>query len=264
MLGVAEYITKSLQYEEYAFTWEELKNNSSKTDVALKNELSRFVKKGEIINLRQGFYLILPPRYRSYHKIPLELYAEKLFKYLNKPYYMGLYSAAAFYGASHQQVQKDYLITQFPNIRNIKKGVIFLDLFVSSCWPSKNILQKKSDAGYFNVSSPALTAIDLIHYQSKLGGINRMLAIIEELIEEINTDDIQDLLSWYPHTSSIQRLGFLLNELQADPAIVTLLSEYLKGKNYYPVLLSPEKNRRPGSTENIWKVDVNIEMESDL
>ena len=80
-----------------------------------------------------------------------------------------------------------YLITQFPNIRNIKKGVIFLDLFASSYWPHRNILQKKSDAGYFNVSSPALTAIDLIHYQSKLGGINRMLAIIEELVEEIIT-----------------------------------------------------------------------------
>jgi len=262
--GVAEYITKSLQYEEYAFTWEELKNNSSKTDVALINELSRLTKKGEIVNLRQGFYLILPPRYRSYRKVPLELYVEKLFKYLNKPYYIGLYSAAAFYGASHQQVQKDYLITQIPNIRNIKKGVIFLDVFASSFWPSKNIIQKKSDAGYFKVSSPALTAIDLIHYQSKLGGINRMLAIIEELIEEIKQDDIEDLLSWYPHTSSIQRLGFILSELQADQAIVSLLSIYLKEKNYYPVLLSPEKNKRPGSTENKWKVDVNIEMESDL
>ena len=253
-----------MQYEEYAYTWEELKSNTSKTDVALINELSRLTKKGEIVNLRQGFYLILPPRYRSYRKVPLELYVEKLFKYLNKPYYIGLYSAAAFYGASHQQIQKDYLITRIPNIRNIKKGVIFIDVFVSSYWPVKNILQKKSDAGYFNISSPALTAIDLIHYQSKLGGINRMLAIIEELIEEINTDDIQDLLSWYPHKSSIQRLGFLLSELQADSAIVTLLREYLKGRNYYPVLLSPEKGRRPGSTENIWKVDVNIEMESDI
>ncbi|MCX6327297.1 MAG: type IV toxin-antitoxin system AbiEi family antitoxin [Bacteroidia bacterium] len=264
MLGVAEYISKSLQYEEYAFTWEELKKDSFKTDVALKNELSRLVNKGEIVNLRQGFYLILPPRYRSYHKVPLELYSEKLFKYLNKPYYIGLYSAAAFYGASHQQVQKDYLITQFPNIRNIKKGVIFLNLFACSYWPPKNILQKKSDAGYFNVSSPALTAIDLIHYQSKLGGINRILAIIEELMEEIKTNDIQELLSWYPHTSSIQRLCFLLSELQADPATVNLFSEYLKGENYFPVLLSPDKNRRPGSTDNIWKVDVNIELESDI
>ncbi len=264
MSGVTEYITKSLQYEEYAFTWEELKKNSSKTNVALINELSRLVKKGEIVNLRQGFYLILPPRYRSYQKIPLDLYSEKLFNYLNKPYYIGLYSAAAFYGASHQQVQKEYLITQVPNIRNIKKGVIFLNVFASSCWPSQNILQKKSDAGYFKVSSPALTAIDLIHYQTKLGGINRMLAIIEELMEEIKTEDIKKLLSWYPHTSSIQRLGFLLSELQADPAIVKLLSEYLKKKKNYPILLSPEKNRKPGSTDNIWKVDVNIEMESDL
>jgi hypothetical protein len=48
VLGVAEYITKSLQYEEYAFTWKELKNNSSKTDVALINELSRLTKRARL------------------------------------------------------------------------------------------------------------------------------------------------------------------------------------------------------------------------
>ena len=264
MPSAAEYIVRSLQYEEYAFTWEELKNFSSKTDTALRNELARLTQKKEILNLRQGFYLILPPRYRSYGKLPLELYVEKLFKYLNKPYYIAFYSAAAFHGASHQQVQKDYLITQVPNIRNIKKGVIHVGVFATSNWPAKNILREKSDAGYFNISSPALTAMDLIHYQSKLGGMNRMLAIIEELTETISSKDIQDLLTWYPHTSTIQRLGFLLDELQADQPIIETIRRYLGKQTYYPVLLSPERTRKPGSTGNPWKVDVNIELESDL
>jgi predicted transcriptional regulator of viral defense system len=262
--GVAEYIIQSLQYEEYAFTWEELRKASSKTDVALKNELSRMVKKGELVNLRQGFYLILPPRYRNYRKLPLELYAEKLFKYLNKPYYIALYSAAAFHGSSHQQVQKDYLIMPVPNIRNIQTDVIQLDISATSIWPGKNILKQKSDAGYFNLSSPALTTIDLIHYQSKLGGLNRMLAIIEELAESINPNDIQDLLSWYPHISTLQRLGFLLEELQAGHAVTAPIREYLEQMRFYPVLLSPEKERKPGSVDNSWKIDVNIELESDL
>jgi predicted transcriptional regulator of viral defense system len=264
MSGVANYITRCLQYEEYSFTWEELKAGTSKTDTALRNELSRLVKKGDLINLRKGFYLILPPRFKNYQKLPVELYCEKLFQYLNKPYYISLYSAAAFYGASHQQIQKDYLITRIPNIRDIKKGAIMLKMFATSNWPKKNILQKKADAGYFHISSPSLTAIDLIHYQTKLGGLNRMLAVIEELIEEITIEDFKDLIKWYPHVSSLQRFGLLLEKYNADDALLNTLITNLEKRKFYPVLLSPELNRKPGSTMNKWKVDMSIEMESDL
>lgn len=264
MDGVSEYIVKLLGYEQHAFSWEDLKVNSLKTDAALRNELARLIRKKEILSLRAGFYLILPPRYRSYGKLPLELYVDKLFAYMSKPYYIAFYSAAAFHGASHQQVQKDYLITQIPNIRDIKKSAIHLKMFAVSTWPAKNVIKKKSDAGYFNISSPALTAIDLIHYQSKLGGLNRMLAIIEELGEAIKPEDIKDLLTWYPHVTAIQRLGYLLNEIKAAPALLELLQDYLETHNHYPVLLSPQRNKKAGSTGNPWKVDVNIKLESDL
>lgn len=264
MSGVSEYIVKLLGYEQYAFSWEELKTSTAKTDTALQNELARLVKKRELISLRAGFYLILSPRYRSYNKLPVELYVERLFKYLKKPYYLAFYSAAAFHGASHQQVQMDYLITRVPNIRHIKKGVIHLNIFATSTWPVKNVIQKKSDAGYFNVSSPVLTAMDLIHYQSKLGGLNRMLAIIEELAEEIKTDDVKDLLTWYPHVSTIQRLGYLLDQVKADHSVIELLQDYLNKHRHFPVLLSPQKNKKAGGTGNPWKVDVNVELESDL
>lgn len=263
MPGVSDFIINSLAYDQYAFSWEDLKNEIKKSDAALKNDLARLVRKKEIMNLRRGFYVIVPPRYRNYGKLPVELYVDKLFKYLNKPYYIAFYSSAAFHGASHQQVQKEYLITQVPNLRDIKKGTFQLDISATSNWPKKNIIQKKSDAGYFNLSSPALTAIDLIYFQSKLGGINRMLSIIEELIEEIKPEDINDLLTWYPHVSAIQRLGFLLNRFQAEQVILNSISVFLEKSSYYPVLLSPEKREKAGSTDNPWKVDVNIEMETD-
>lgn len=224
----------------------------------------RLSRKKEVLTLRQGFYLILPPRYKAFGKLPLELYAEKLFKFLGKPYYIAFFSAAAFHGASHQQVQQSYLMTQIPNLRDIKKGNIYLSISATSKWPTGNIQQRKSDSGIFNISSPALTAIDLIHYQSKMGGLNRILAILEELAEAITPEDIQELLHWYPHTSSIQRLGFLLEELGAVQSLTSHLEGSLKNRNYFPVLLSPEKDSKPGRVNNIWKVDVNIELESDL
>lgn len=264
MQSVADFVGKCLAYEQYAFFWDELKGEVPKTDIALRHELVRLSKKKEILTLRQGFYLILPPRYKGFGKLPLELYVEKLFKFLGKPYYIAFYSAAAFHGASHQQVQQSYLMTKIPNFRDIKKGNIYLRISATSKWPVKNIRQRQSDAGIFSISSPALTAIDLIHYQSKMGGLNRILAVLEELIESVTQEDIKDLLQWYPHISSIQRLGFLLQELQSDPILLTPLKEYFSDRNYFPVLLSPDKDKKPGSTNNTWKVDMNIELESDL
>ncbi len=261
---IAEYINKLLSNEEYAFSRNEILERSTLSGFALKRELSRLVEKKQIVSLRKGFYLIIPPRYKKFGVLPIELYIDKLSNYLQKNYYIAFYSAAKFHGASHQQIQKDYVITSLPSVYDIKKESVNINFFNTSNWPKKNIIKKKSDAGYFNISSPVLTLVDLVHYQGKLGGLNRMLAIIEELIEEITKQDIKDLLSWYPHKSTIQRIGYLLEEIQVDQVIIDQLYDYLQKSNFFPVLLSSEKGQKAGKAKNKWKVDVNIELESDL
>ena len=262
-MDISNYIKQLQSIEEYSFSWDELVKKCHKTDTALKRELSRLVTKKEIINLRKGFYLIIPPRYSKLEQIPVQLFADKLFKYLDRNYYLGFYSAAKFHGAGHQQVQREYVMTDksFPNI---KKSSLDIHFFTTSKWPTKNILQKKSDAGIFKISSPALTSIDLIHHQTKLGGINRMLAILEELSEEINIQDIEELISWYPNKSTLQRFGFLLEELQVEAHLYMPIMRHLQASRYYPVLLSPKSKEKPGAIHNNWKVDVNIKLESDL
>jgi predicted transcriptional regulator of viral defense system len=263
-LTVFNYIKQLQSVEEYAFSWNELLNNCNKTETSLKRELSRLVEKNEILNLRKGFYLIIPPRYSKQGQLPIQLYIDKLFKNLNRKYYLGFYSAAKFYGASHQQIQRDYIMMDTPSFSNIKKNTIDISFLTTSKWPEKNILQKKSDAGIFKISSPALTAVDLIHYQTKLGGLNRMLAILEELTEEINQNDITGLLTWYPHKSTLQRFGFLLEELQANENLTKQIKEHLQQSKFFPVLLSPKSRQKPGAIDNAWKVDVNIKLENDL
>lgn len=263
-MTAVDYINELLSYEEYSFSLEEIQQRTSKSIVSLKRELSRLVEKKEVINLRKGFYLILPPRYRSLGQLPIELYVEKFFKYLNKNYYLALYTAAKFHGASHQQIQKEYIITSLPPGLNINKGSININFFTTANWPANNIIQKKADAGYYNISSPVLTAVDLIHYQTKLGGLNRMLATLEELTEEISRADLSELLIWYPHRSTLQRLGFLLEEIQTDHTLTDRLFDHLKINAFYPVVLSPKKGQKAGATGNRWKVDVNLKLESDL
>ncbi len=263
-MTVKDYIKQLLSLEEYSFSFEELLIETGRNEVSIRNELSRLTTKKEVINLRKGFYLIITPRYSSSQKLPVQLYCEKLFKYLNRKYYLGFYTAARFYGASHQQTQRDYIAIECPKHNDIQKGSIVLQFFTTSNWPKKNIVQKQSDAGLFNISSPALTAVDLIHHQSKLGGTNRILANIEELSEEISESDLTDLLSWYPHTSTLQRLGFILDEIGATEALSSILSSKILKKKVFPVLLMPKSNHKPGSANNRWKVDANIKLESDL
>ena len=263
-LTVSEYIRQLQSFEEYSFSLEEVTTNSSKAAVAVKREISRLTEKKEILSLRKGFYLIIPPRYSSSEKLPIQLYADKLFKYLDRKYYVGLFSAAKIHGASHQQSQRDYFIIEIPKLIDIKKKSFDIQFLTTGNWPKNNIEIKKSDAGEYKVSSPALTFIDLIHHHTKIGGLNRMLASLEELTEEINEADIKELTSWYSHKSSLQRAGFLLEELIGENTFADIIYEELKQQPYYPVLLSPKKNQKPGSANNRWKIDVNLKLESDL
>ncbi len=263
-MTVLEYTRQLLSFEEYSFSLEEVLENSSKEATAVRRELSRLIEKKEIVNLRKGFYLIIPPRYSNSQKLPLQLYAEKLFKYLNRKYYIGLYSAAKIHGASHQQTQRDYLIIETPKLNAIKKKSFDIQFNTTGNWPKNNIEKKKSDAGIYHVAAPALTFIDLIHHHTKVGGLNRMYASLEELTEELNEQDIQSLLDWYDNKSTMQRAGFLMEELLGSNSFSDIIFQKLKQQPFYPILLTPRKNEKPGSVDNRWKIDVNLMLESDL
>ena len=104
----------------------------------------------------------------------------------------------------------------------------------------------------------------MIQYQTKLGGINRILAIIEELSEEIDKQDLVELLNWYPHKSTLQRFGFLLEELGIYNDYQNIIYNHLNAKKFFPVLLSPKSNEKPGAVDNRWKVVVNVKLDHDI
>jgi len=259
-----EYIKYLLSIENYSFSLDEIAQATSGRSNSLKFELLRLSDKGEIVNLRKGFYLIITPRYSSAKKLPIQLYCEKLFNHLKRNYYVGLFSAAKFHGASHQQVQRDYLICEKPKLNDVLKNNFDIRFFTTTQWSEKNIQLKKSDAGIFKLSSPALTIVDLIHHQTKLGGINRMISTIEELTEELTESDLTELLSWYPNKSTLQRFGFMLEELDIKEEFQEMIYSELKTKIFFPILLSPNSKEKPGAVDNKWKIDINVKLESDL
>jgi len=104
---------------KYAFTLDALINEVPKSVKNIRNDLDRLREKGEIINIRKGFYTLLPIEYQSMGAIPVEFYIDDLMDYLSKKYYVGLFSASMFHGAAHQQPQEYFVIAEAPKPRKI-------------------------------------------------------------------------------------------------------------------------------------------------
>ena len=212
------------------------------------------------MQIRQGFYAIIPPEYSKQGIIPPYLYIDDLMKSLHKPYYVGLLSAAALYGAAHQQPTGYTVITQSPAPRSIDKLKILF--FSKQEFTQDGIVQQKTPAGYINVSSPELTALDFFDYIHKFG-INRITTVLQELSEEMTSSLLLKIAKQYPNTAAIQRLGYILDAVVSMEKLSDVLWKVLNERRFFPVPLSPQK-AKTGEIYHKWKIIQNMEIESDL
>ena len=118
-MDVRSYITQLLAKDQYSFGLDEVKQATQKTSIQIKSELARLVAGKQLVSLRTGYYLIIPPRYARSQKLPINHYCDRLFDYLGTSYYLGAYTAANSYGASHQAIQRDYVITHNLTLRAV-------------------------------------------------------------------------------------------------------------------------------------------------
>ncbi len=257
-----EYIDSVRAKGRYAFTLEELKDKLEVTDKALLQNLYRLKAKNKIVQIRKGFYTILPAEYSRYGVIPSNMYLDDMMLSLNKNYYLGLISAAAIHGASHQQSMETFVITEKPALRDIKNKKLKINFLVKNEWNKEDIKKVKTEAGYINVSSPELTVLDLLYYVDKLG-MNRVITILKELVEVIKPSILTKTAKNYSQIAAVQRLGYLLeyeleNDKLSQAVYITIADK--KGAN---IPLMPGKNKK-GITNTKWRIINNINIESDL
>ncbi len=163
----------------YTFSLEEMKLKFQIEEEALKKSLNRLSKKGKIVSVRKGFYVIVPPEYASQALMPPPLFIDALMQYIQKPYYVGLLSAAALHGAAHQQPQEFQVVTAIPALRNINVKQNHLKFFTKRGFSESGITSLKTDTGYIKISGPELTMLDLIQFEQRIGGLNRVISVVD-------------------------------------------------------------------------------------
>jgi predicted transcriptional regulator of viral defense system len=240
-----KYLTEVRAQGGYAFTLEELKNEFALSYPALKQSLYWLKLKKEVAQIRQCFYVIIPPEYSKRGLLPPYLFIDDLIKSLDQPYYVGLLLVAALYGAVHQQPMGYTVIVQSPAPRSISKQKILF--FSRQDFLQDGIIQKETPVGFINVSSPELTALEFPDYIHRFG-INRITAVLQELAEAMKPAPLLKIARQYPNMAAIQRLGYILeNEVSAEK-LSDSLWKALNERNCFPVPLytSKRKTRRDG------------------
>lgn len=262
---ILNYTEQRLASGKLFFTQDELKFEFNLySEAALISALNRLIKKGKAVSIHKGFYLIIPPDRMAKGILPPYLFIDSLMNYLSRTYYVGLLSAAVYYGASHQQAQEYFIFINKPPLRTKNKKGLKLNFVVQSVIPKVGIVKKKTETGYINISSAELTALDLVKYQSNVGGMNRVVSVLSELVDEMKSGKLREILeSEKVSITSLQRLGYILDKLE-EKNLSDVILDYLADKRKSKISLKPEANKKSFSYNSKWKIIENVELDFDL
>jgi predicted transcriptional regulator of viral defense system len=260
--SIADFVNDLQQKGRYAFTKAEAKRTLGESDAVLKLSLWRLAKKQRIALIREGFYIIVPLEYASSGVLPPEWFIDDLMKFIRQPYYVGLLSAAAIHGAAHQQPQEFHVVIP-EALRSIKVGPLQIRFFKKASMKLSSTETSKTQTGYMKVSDPAVTAMDLVAYASRVGGLDRVLTVLQELSEKITPDLLLQASRRERNVAHVQRLGWLLEKAGRSDLIDGII-DWLKRKEPRETPLDPSLPRKGFARDPKWNVIVNAEVEGEL
>jgi predicted transcriptional regulator of viral defense system len=175
---------------------------------------------------------------------------------------VGLLSAAAMHGATHQRAMKTQVMTVLPRIKASGKNSL-LDWSYRQQIPKAFIVKKNAEIGMLCYSGPELTAVDLVQFASHVGGYQRAATVLAELMDSVNVERMYGLMP-FTSVTTIQRLGYLLEHVLLRQNQADVLFQVLKTQgSWNSILLSNDQNRRADAPANRWHVNGNIDIEVD-
>lgn len=260
-ISARDFVARLALRGRHSFTTNEAREAMKVSPDACKLALNRLAKRGEIASPSRGFYVIVPPEYRSLRCLPADQFIPDLMKRKGLTYYAGLLSAAQYYGAAHQRPQK-YFVFLARNRRPLRCGKVRVKFITRKMIDEVPVRLFNTERGEVRVSTPEATAIDLAGYPEHVGGLNQVATILAELASEIDPTALEAVAATAP-TTWVQRLGYLLELVEQNAAAANIRDYVKKFAREYTKLL-PRQNELDGVRVPEWKLIVNAQLEPDI
>lgn len=243
------------------FTLAELQKATGLSHTAARDQVKRLEKYVARVSPRQDFFLIVSPEQFPIGAPPAFWWLDAYFQSIEQPYYVGLLTAAAEYGSSHQAAQVTQVLTNRP-LRELKVGRVCVQFFVKKTVAEVPASYLPKAYAPLKISTPEVTALDLLRYAHRIGGGARAVHTIRDLLPNFSKKRLQNALAAEFEISNLQRLGFILEELKR-PDLSQLVRARLPSRLNW-VYLEHHDAQGPGlqtDGANPWSVRVNSDIQ---
>ena len=255
-----DYIRDLAASGRYAFTSSEAQVALNASADAVKLALHRLIRDEELASPARGFYVVIPPEYRSLGCLPADQFIPSLMQRAGLSYYASLLTAAQYHGAAHHRPQEFQVMLEKAR-RPLQCGQVRVAFFVRKRLREVALQSINTPRGTIQVSAPEGTALDLVGYQHQVGGLDNVVTILSDLAEQIDPQKLVAAANTAP-LSWAQRLGHLLEQVGGAKKAVALKS-YVKKMARENVLLWPGARAEQAHSDANWKLIVNANLEPE-
>lgn len=242
----------------HTFTREEAEATMGLSSIAAYHSLRRLRKRAWLAMPRRGFYLIVDPEHRQLGALPPTSWIDDLMRFQGAPYYVGLLSAAALHGAAHQQPQ-EFQVVAGAVLRPVVVGRVRIRFFFRRRMKLAVTERTKTSSGYIPISTPEMTAYDLVRYRKGAGSIDHVATVLSELAERLDAKRLLAIAKKDGETPVIQRLGYLLDRTGHEELTGGLARVVERAAPKF-VGLEPGSSEAISDRDERWRVLVNTSI----
>jgi len=256
-----EYIKARIRTGHHTFTRAEAEAALGMQGAVLSSTLNRLKRAGWVYPLTRGLYLVLDIQHQSMGILEPTWFVDDWARHHRAEYYVAGLSAAALHGAAHQRPMQFQVVANM-QLRSVRQPRIHLVVLFKNAVTERMRERRKSPAGYFYVSTPEMTAFDIVAYRRSCPSLDHAATVLVELGEALSADALAGLLEQGCMPSVCQRLGWLMDHAGWQEKTKPLHDALSKQRLSWHAL--DTRLAAKGDRNGRWRVIVNTDVQADI
>ncbi len=256
-----QYVEGMARSGRYFFSSADAREALGVSAEAAKVALHRLSQQGLVSSPARGYYVVVPPEYHALGCLPAEQFIPSLMERVGLRYYAGLLTAAQYHGAAHQRPQEFQVCLERAR-RPLACSRVRVAFLVRKRLRDVPVQSVNTPRGTLLISTPEATALDLVGYPHRAGGLNQVATVLGELTERLDAEKLVAVADTAPPAWS-QRLGYVLERVDAAEKAAPLKA-WVQVHAHKSAVLTAGAEASSGVRDKGWRLVVNASVEPDL
>lgn len=246
------YLISRAEYEKQKLITTDFAKKLFKDAKKAANILDKLKRKGRLIQIERGKYVVVPIGAPYQLWKPNEYVTAKLWMG-SAPYYIGYFTMYNYWGFTEQIPQTMFILNTKKSQTKIIAGIRFKAVRINTK-KYYGIEKVKMGDEIICISDKERTLVDFVY--SPITSFKKVENVIKENISKINIDKFINYLIVFPIIAVRKRAGYILEKINPRMPQLKKLKASL-GKQKTLVVLNPLKSSQKGKINKDWKVIVN-------